>query len=328
MRASLLRAPGAIECVEAPTPEPGPGQVLVKTVCASLCGSDLHHVFMPLLGQPFPSRRGFPGHEGVGEVVESRADGLAPGQAVLTVPDIHHAGCFADYQVLGPEFLIPLDTALAGRGAREQLVLAQPLGTVIYSLKRFLPAEVPETVVVLGQGGIGLFFTWMLKHQGVGRVIASEPLANRRELSQRFGADTVLDPARDSVVDAVRDLTAGQGAPLVIEAAGTDETRVQAIELVALDGRVGIFGLPEGDEMAGFPMHQFFRKRVTMMSNYGAQGEAGHASFRESLDLVTSGRIDVAPLISHRLPLERIDETFRIAHGREEGVVKAVVTFD
>ena len=48
----------------------------------------------------------------------------------------------------------------------------------------------------------------------------------------------------------------------------------------------------------------------------------------EALDLVTSGRIDVAPLISHRLPLERIDETFRIAHGREQGVVKAVVTFE
>ncbi len=73
MRAALLRAPGTLECVEAPTPEPGPGQVLVRTVCASLCGSDLHHVFMPLLDQPFPSHRGFPGHEGVGEVVESRA---------------------------------------------------------------------------------------------------------------------------------------------------------------------------------------------------------------------------------------------------------------
>ena len=80
--------------------------------------------------------------------------------------------------------------------------------------------------------------------------------------------------------------------------------------------------------MARFPMHQFFRKRITMMSNYGAQGEAGHASFREALDLVATGRIDVAPLISHRLPLARIDETFRIAHGREQGVVKALITFD
>ncbi len=80
--------------------------------------------------------------------------------------------------------------------------------------------------------------------------------------------------------------------------------------------------------MARFPINQFFRKRVTMISTYGAQGEAGHASFREALDLVTSSQIDVAPLISHLLPLERIDETFRIAHGREEGVVKAVITFD
>ncbi len=324
MRAALLRAPGAIECVEAPEPEPAPGQVLIKTVCASLCGSDLHHVFLPLQEDSFPCPHGYPGHEGVGEVVESRAEGFAPGQAVLTVPDIHHAGCFADYQVLGPEFLIPLDTAMA----REQLVLAQPLGTVIFALKRFMPKEVPETAVVLGQGSIGLFFTWMLRHRGVARVIATEPLANRRALSQRFGAEVALDPTRESVVDAVQDLTGGQGAGLVIEAAGQDETRRQAVEMVALDGRLGLFGLPVKDDMADFPFNTFFRKRVEMMSHYGAQNEPGHASFREALGLVTGGRIEVAPLISHRLPLDQIDKTFEIARNRSENVVKAVVTFD
>ena len=324
MKAAVLRAPGVIECVEAPVPEPGPGQVLVKMLRASLCGSDLHHVFMPLLEHSFPTPCGFPGHEGMGEVVESRAPGFAPGQPVLTVPDIQHAAGFADFQVLGAHHLIGLDA----QAPSERLVLAQPLGTVIYSLQRFLPAEVPETVLVLGQGSIGLFFTWLLKHRGVAQVIASEPEAKRRALARRFGADAVLDPARDAVVDAVRDLSGGRGAPLVIEAAGTDDTRVQAVEAAALDGRVGLFGLPERDEMARFPMHQFFRKRITMMSNYGAQGEAGHASFREALDLVATGRIDVAPLISHRLPLARIDETFRIAHGREQGVVKALITFD
>ncbi len=331
MRASLVRAAGAIECVEVPEPEPAPGQVLIKTVCASLCGSDLHHVFLPLQDDSFPCPHGYPGHEGIGEVVESRAaegQGFAPGQAVLTVPDIGHAGCFADYQVLGPEFLLPLDSAMAGRGAQEQLVLAQPLGTVIFALKRFLPAEVPETAVVLGQGSIGLFFTWMLRQRGVARVIATEPLANRRALSRRFGAEVTLDPTRESVIDAVQDLTGGRGAALVIEAAGEDETRRQAVEMVALDGRLGLFGLPVKDDMADFPFNTFFRKRAEMMSHYGAQNEPGHASFREALDLVTGGRIEVAPLISHRLPLDRIDKTFEIARGRHEDVVKAVVTFD
>lgn len=160
MRASLLRAPGVIECVEAPEPEPAAGQVLVKMVCASLCGSDLHHVFLPLRGDSFPCPHGYPGHEGIGEVVESRADGFVPGQAVLTVPDIGHAGCFADYQVLEPQFLLPLVGANSDRGARERLVLAQPLGTVIFALEKFMIGEVPETAVVLGQGSIGLFFTW------------------------------------------------------------------------------------------------------------------------------------------------------------------------
>ena len=328
MRAALVRAPGAIECVEAPEPAPAPGQVLVKTICAALCGSDLHHVFLPLQDDSFPCPHGYPGHEGVGEVVESRAEGFAPGQAVLTVPDMGHAGGFADYQVLGPEFLLPLDGTLADRGARERLVLAQPLGTVIFALKRFLLAEVPETAVVLGQGSIGLFFTWMLRHRGVGRVIATEPLANRRALSKRYGAEVVLDPNADNVVDAVQDLTGGRGAALVIEAAGQDETRRQAVEMVSLDGRLGLFGLPVKDDMADFPFNTFFRKRAEMMSHYGAQNEPGHASFREALDLVASGRIEVAPLISHRLPLDAIDKTFEIARGRLEDVVKAVVTFD
>jgi threonine dehydrogenase-like Zn-dependent dehydrogenase len=65
-----------------------------------------------------------------------------------------------------------------------------------------------------------------------------------------------------------------------------------------------------------------------MMAHYGAQNEPGHAAFREALDLVTSGRIEVAPLISHRLPLDHIDKTFEIARNRSENVVKAVVTFD
>ena len=205
MRAALLRAPGVIECVETTEPEPAPGQVLVKMVCVSLCGSDLHHVFLPLRGDSFPCPHGYPGHEGIGEVVESRAEGFAPGQAVLTVPDIGHAGCFADYQVLGPEFLLPLEGATSDRGARDQLVVAQPLGTMIFALGKFMTGEVPETAVVLGQGSIGLFFTWMLRHRGVARVITSEPLAHRRELSQRFGATAVLDPTTDEVVDAVHD---------------------------------------------------------------------------------------------------------------------------
>ena len=297
--------------------------MLVRTVCASLCGSDLHHVFLPVRGDSFPCPHGFPGHEGVGEVVESRAAGFAPGQAVLTVPDIGHAGCFADYQLLDPQFLLPLDSALA----REQLVLAQPLGTVIFALKRFLPAELPETAVVLGQGSIGLFFTW-LRHRGVARVVASEPLAHRRALARRYGAEVALDPRAENAVEAVHDLTGGRGAALVIEAAGEDETRRQAVEMVARDGRIGLFGLPVKDEMADFPFNVFFRKRAEMMSHFGAQHEADHASFREALDLVTSGRIEVTPQISHRLPLDQIDRTFEIARDRAEDVVKAVIAFD
>ena len=87
MRAARLVERGRIVCEEVPRFEPQDGQVVVKNVMAAICGSDLHQVFFDVFG-PLrgPMEPGWPGHEGVGEVIESRYDGLRPGDRVLTVP--------------------------------------------------------------------------------------------------------------------------------------------------------------------------------------------------------------------------------------------------
>ena len=324
MRAALASKAGQIDCVETTMPEPGPGQVLVRMHCCSLCGSDLHEVFMPLSNWTFPCAHGFPGHEGVGEVVESRADGIASGQRVLTVPDRSCSASFADYQVLDTQFVVPV-----GDAVRPEIVtLAQPLGAVIYGLKEFMPDDVPETAVVLGQGGIGIFFTWLLKRAGVAQVITSELQLNRRALSSRYGADTVVDPGKDSVVEAVHDLTEGKGAPLVVEAAGTDKTRFEAIEAVASQGFVGLFGLPDKEEIDRFPFNELFRKRAGMRSVFGSQTEPHHSSYLSALSMIEAGEIDLQPLLTHRFSLERIAEAFETAHHIKDEAVKISITVD
>lgn len=323
MRAALVPEPGKIDCVEAPIPPTTSGKVLVRTLCASLCGSDLHEVFLPLPYWTFPCPHGFPGHEAVGEVVESAVAGFRPGQRVLTCPDRSCSASFADFQALEPQFLVPI----AADGAPEVLALAQPLGTVIWGLKSFMPGEVPETALVLGQGSIGIFFTWMLKRRGVKRVIASDIEPGRRTLASRYGADAVIDAKKDSVVEAVLDLTRGQGAPLVVEAAGTDETRFQAIRAVARDGTIGLFGLPFRETIDGFPFNDFYRKRATMKSTYGSQREPNHASYRTAIELIASGAIDVKPLITHRFSVEDIGRAFKAAHHRADNVLKVSITF-
>jgi len=324
MRAARVIAGGIIECTEVPDPEPRGDQVLVRTRRASLCGSDLHFLYAPLEPVRTALRPGAPGHEAVGEVVASRSPQFRPGDAVLTVPDIEDAACFADLQVVDPAFILPLPAT--ARAAN--LVLAQPLGTVLYGLRSFISGAVPDTALVLGQGSIGLLFTWLLKQRGVARVITADLEPHRRRLSAHYGADLVSGPRSRDVIAAVLDSTAGAGAPLVIEAAGRDETRRVAIECAAPDGTVGIFGLPEASRMQDFPMAALFRRRLTVRATYGAQLEPDLRSFREALALIDSGALDVAPLITHEFPIDRIADAFGAARGRADGVVKTCISFD
>lgn len=325
MKAAQLQQAGVIDCVEVPDPAPAPGKVLVRTLQASLCGSDLHTVYMPLRRLAEPGRPGAPGHEGVGEVIESADPRFPAGTRVLTAPNVDVAACFADYQLLDPAYLV----ALPRDGAPERMVLAQPLGTVIYGIERALAgAETPECAVVLGQGSIGLFFTWLLKRRGVASVIAIERDAARRRLAAGFGADLVLDPAGDKVGDAVRDIAGGTGAPLVVEAAGRDAARAAAVGLAGDEGRVLLFGMPESMDMPRFPFGEMFLRRLTLISTHGSQEEADLASFRAAVELIRDGAVPVEPLIDSAWRIDDIGAAFDAAHRCAEGVVKARITFD
>lgn len=324
MKASLVRAKGVIDCIETSEPDCPAGSVLIRTLYASLCGSDLHHLYTPLGLRNEPARPGAPGHEAVGVVIESRAEAYRAGQLVLTAPDVGRAACFAEYQVLSPDFLLPLPAGMPP----EHLVLAQPLGTVIFGLKHLMPPEMPEVAVVLGQGCVGLFFTWLLKRAGVDQVIATDLEVGRCALSRRLGADLALDGHDPSLLDAVRDHTKGRGAPLVIEAAGADGSRIQALHAAAEGGTVGFFGLPTSATMDGFPAEALYRRKLTVRAVHGTQAEPGLASFREALDLIGSGAIDVTPLLTHRFNLEQIGEAFAAAHERRDGLLKTAICFD
>ena len=108
MLAARAFAAGEVRCVEAPVPTPHPGELLVRTESASICGSDLH---MALLGwgiASWPAPPGHPGHEAAGTVVESRGDRFKPGDRVLTAPRIWDSRCFAEYQNIDEAYVTPL----------------------------------------------------------------------------------------------------------------------------------------------------------------------------------------------------------------------------
>src|ERR1700735_1369762 len=190
MKAARWVGLGRVVAEDVRVPPVADGQVLVRTAYASICGSDLHSVFGE--APPQPQEAGHPGHESVGEVVESRCPGFEPGDRVLTVPHAVDGRCLAEYQALPGAFCI----RLSDKAPLSQLLMAQQLGTVIYALRRHPLDLIGQDVAVIGQGSAGAFFTFLLKRAGARSVMVSDKSPARLAYSRHLGADvTVLaDP--------------------------------------------------------------------------------------------------------------------------------------
>ncbi len=313
---------GRFDVVDAPIPEMAEGDALLRYEVASICGSDLHIAYMGWNVDGWPLPPGYPGHEGVGRVVETRSEAFQAGDRVLAVPHIWNSFGFAQYQAVDDAHLLKL----SNEGDAASLTMAQQLGTVIFAAKK-LPDVTGQTAVVVGQGSAGLFWDHVLKLRGVERLISIEPLAHRSELGSRYGVDTAIDVAGDAATQAVLDLTGGAGADVVIEAVGSTPTLSQVFHLVREEGQVVLFGLPVGSEPVPFDYDTWFRKRAAAFTRLGSQDEPGLASYVEAVDWIVSGGIDVAPIISHRMPGEETQKAFDMAMDRGDGVVKIALEF-
>jgi L-iditol 2-dehydrogenase len=315
VQAVQLVREGTFEVTEVPVPSPAVGEVLVQMESASVCGSDLRTVFGGH-SVTFPLAPGRPGHEGVGTITESRSAGWAVGDRVLTVPMPGAGACFADFQVVGENFLVPL----SGEVSPHQIVMAQPLGTVVNGFRRYWPAGLSAdgcTAAILGAGAAGLFALQLAKLAGFSRVIVCDLEPDRLEAAALLGADVTVPAPERSFVEAVRDHTDGAGAELVIEAAGFDTCRADCISATRYLGRTGFFGLPEHQGAVGFPLAEAFARGCTIVMAGNAQIEEGLASFHEAVELITSGTLDVGHLLEPRYALEDVQVAMDAAHERQ-----------
>jgi L-iditol 2-dehydrogenase len=318
MKAVRLLDVGKVVVDEVPVPEPGAEQALVKMRRASICGSDVHVVYDGFLPDEMPGRPGYPGHEGVGEIVESGSPDFNPGEPVLTVPVPTEAGCFAQYQVVATGSLVRLPAGFEP----ERLLMAQQLGTTIYATRRFWPDEPGRVAAVIGAGSAGLFFLQLLRRKGFEKVVVADLEPARLEIAHELGADVLVEAPGEDVVDVCLQLTGGEGADLVVEAAGYDACRAQAVDAVRERGRLGFFGFPERRAKSPFPIWEAFRKAPTIEFTSGTQREPGLRSFREAVELITRGEIEVGYLLAPTLPIEQAPEALDMARDRGRGAVK------
>lgn len=318
MQAVQVVARGQAQFIETPKPELKPGYALVRARRLSLCGSDikwLHH--HP--DERYPLAPGTTGHEMVGvvEAVDAPGSGIQPGDVALTIAGDHRA--MAEY------YLAPVEDVLVLPPGRpvEQLLQAQQLGTVIYACK-FLPNIVGKTVAVIGQGSAGLWFDFMLRRMGAQRVIALDLQDFRLKAGEHYGATHTIHNAVDDPVDALKEITGGELADVVVEAAGEVETINLAVDLAKKFGFVLQFGVPRGENF-NYRMERVFFKCIQLQAIVGAHFEPRHASTRQALDIIARGEADVAPMLTHTFPFERVIEAYELHRTRDEGAIKIVI---
>jgi threonine dehydrogenase-like Zn-dependent dehydrogenase len=286
MICAVFKGEGKLVLEDRPKPElTKDTDALIKVTGVGICGTDLHILQVP---PAHPAKKGIIlGHEFTGQIVElgSGIPDFKPGESVLIDP---HPGCgqCAACKRGEPDRCIPLYTA------------AEPLSCVVNAFDK-LQMQPGESVVVLGAGPIGLLFTSLFKAAGASKLIVSEPAEFRREGAQKCGATKVVDPSKEDL-EAVVSRELPDGPNIVVEAVGP--LLPQAIELVGGHGRVLQFGHDESVEPV-VPVGTMLKKEVVI---YGAF--IGRHSFERTAAIMESGILPLETIVSHRLPLSRIQE--------------------
>ncbi|MCA1597248.1 MAG: zinc-binding dehydrogenase [Chloroflexi bacterium] len=312
MKILQVTAPGEFVVLEAPTPEPGPGEVLMRILAVTTCPQwDLHlrHNEPMFVGHRFhyPYPPGQPGHEATG-VIES----IGPGVTELNLGDRVSAwrdcgpqvqGCYAEYVVRKPADLVRVPPALSC-DSTAPVELAMCVGATFLMLEGMNVLE-GRTFAVSGLGPAGLIAAQMARAGGAARVLGFDPSPARRAAAQALGVDETFDP-RDTPADR---FPARPGAPQIDTSIDCVGARASAEFLMDRSRDVvALFGVQREDFV--------FAVRHYSLRLCGYPGHS-RAAADYAVKLMERGLLDLEPLSTHHLPLERYNEGIELLERQE-----------
>jgi len=333
--AKTRREPG-IWMTDAPEPQVGPNDVLIRIRKTAICGTDMH-----IFNWDEWSRKTIPvpmtvGHEYVGvvEAMGGEVRGLRVGQRVsgeghivcghclqcrtgnshicrrTQIIGVDRDGAFADYIAMPATNVLPLNGIPTEVGA-----VMDPMGNAFHAV---LTAEIPgSTVFVVGCGPIGCFAVGIARAAGAAKVLASDVNPKRLALAARMGAHVTIDAGKDDVVRTVQAETAGEGADVVCEMSGVPSALHQALGAVRMGGRVQLLGIPKGQVPIDFASEIIF-KGITV---YGVIGRKMYETWHQMRRYLTAGLFDPRPVITHQFPLTRIDDALTAIRAGDAGKI-------
>lgn len=333
MKAARFYAPGDIRIEDVPEPTAGAGEVRLRVRNCSTCGTD---VKISRNGHQNLTPPRVIGHEIAGEIdqVGEGVAGWSAGdrvQVIAAIPDgtclqcrrgrmtvcanqesmgYQYDGGFAPYLTVPAKVLAVdgLNRIPDGLGFAEASV-AEPLACVLNG-QELAGTGSGDTVVVVGAGPIGCLHVMLARSRGAAKVILVE--LNRARLDASAAVvrpDATVCGSETDAVDEVLKLTDGIGADVVITAAAAKSAQEQALLMTARSGRISLFGgLPKADPVIAFDSNLVHYRELTVVGANGSTPEHN----KRALELIASGAVPVADLITHRLPLDQVLEGLEI----------------
>lgn len=347
MKAAVLFDYGDLRVTEVPVPALNAGEVLVKVDSVAICGSDPGIIAKGWKGYPVLGEF-IPGHEFTGTVVKIAPDvfELKAGDRVVVEP---HKGCGRCENCLRGLYTICLNYGNVAIGHRhygfstnggyaefaachvntlhrlpeaigfEEGTMLTGAGTVLYGYERIGWVRPGETVVVTGPGAIGLMSAHIARILGAGKVILTGTREERLEMGRALGVDETINVREENAVERVMELTDGLGADIVAECAGQPGPAAEALLMARKNGRITFNGVYH--EPVTLQLDRIVQWNLLIA---GPKAE-GMVNVQRAIPLMSDGRMNLKPLITHTFSLDDINEAFSTFTGRVGGAIKVIV---
>ncbi len=321
MKATVIDGPGEIKLIDKPIPQPGPGEVLVKVAYCGICGTDLHafstgffppgvtigHEFSGVVAGVGPGCDDWPAGERV-----TGCNNTPCGKCPLCLegndnlcPEMRRLG-IADHGALAEYIVVPAVSLyrLPESAPLEEAALAEPVSVALHAVNLSV-CRPEQKVLVIGAGTIGLIVLTLLKQRGLKEIAVVEPSPKRAAAASAMGAAAVIDPRTGRLSSEVDCFSGSRGVGHIFECAGIPETISDACSLAGAKGSVIMLGICHQ------PVEINFLSLVTREISIIPAFSKKTAEFKEAVDLIAGGKIDLSPLISQVIPLDDVEEGFK-----------------
>ncbi|MBM4254936.1 MAG: zinc-binding dehydrogenase [Deltaproteobacteria bacterium] len=340
MQAIFLLSPGELACRQLPTPQPGADEIVIKVGAALTCGTDLKAFRRGHPKWPMPTRFG---HEYAGTIVAcgKHVRSLREGDEVMLAPTGPCGSCFycqrqqenlctslmetmvlggyAEYVTIPARVLRTNVFQKPGPLSFAEAALLEPLSCVTFGLQH-AKLRPEDTAIVIGAGAIGLLHVVVLRALGVERVYVVARNAQRAQTARGLGAYGIIPYAAEEAREAILEVTAGQGADLVIECTAQPRVWEESIFFSRPGGQVVLFGGCPAGTTVTFDTYRIHYDQVQVLSPFHFTPTAVRAAY----DLLAAEKIPTQKLISGTFPLTQISQAFDLLQ-RGEGIKYAVV---